>query len=74
MRPPACRGLRPEGKSENEILKVEFGSVVVPEGRDYAAAGMRKGEKGIGKSDPSSSDKAELCRGKHVEVGKGSLP
>jgi hypothetical protein len=31
---------------------------------------MRKSEKGIEKSDPSSSDRAGLCRGKHAEGGK----
>ena len=30
------------GKKELRIRKSELGPVVVPEGRDYAAAGMRK--------------------------------
>jgi len=59
IRPPACRGnrgLRPGGKSENEILKAEFGPVVVPEGRDYAAASMWKWEKGIYRNLPLNTD------------------
>jgi hypothetical protein len=32
--------------------------------------GIRKSEKEIEKSDPSSSDRAGLCRGKHAEGGR----
>jgi hypothetical protein len=37
---------------------------------DGKVSGIRKAEDGMRKWDPSSSDRAGLCRGKHAEVGK----
>ena len=44
MRPPVHREVGKKGINRR-LLKSEVGPVVVPGGRDYAAASMRKSEK-----------------------------